>query len=285
MTARPSREFTDADFHFLRELVHRTSGTLLGLDQHYLVETRLLDHAAEHGFASLGSLVAQLRTEAPDSPLRKLAVEAMLNGETRFFRDAAAFAALRSVVIPELVERRAGERRLTIWSAACSTGQEPYSIAMLLHGSFPELVDWNVRILATDLSSAALRRARAGRYSQFEVNRGLPAVALIRYFEQEGNDWVVRDDLRRLVEFEEFNLLTDWPGFVGVDLVLLRNVMIYWDVECKRRMLGRLTSILRPDGHLMLGAAETTYFVENRFERNDESGTFQLARSKSEVPE
>jgi len=174
---------------------------------------------------------------------------------------------LRDVVLPGLCERRSYERRLRIWSAACSTGQEPYSLAMLLAESFPSLADWDVRIMATDVSSAHVARAKAGRYAQFEVNRGLPAPMLVKYFDQEGTEWVVDPAIRRRVTFAEMNLFHPWPDISSMDIVLLRNVMIYWDAKSKAETLGRMRDTLRADGCLVLGAAETTYYVHNGFER------------------
>jgi chemotaxis protein methyltransferase CheR len=191
----------------------------------------------------------------------------MLNGETTFFRDVVCFDALRSIVLPRLIARRDTERRLQIWCAGCSTGQEPYSVAMFLAESFPHLVDWNVRILATDVSSLHLARARAGRYAQFEVNRGLPASLLVKHFDQDGSDWLIAPGLRSRVEFAELNLIDAWPVLPLMDIVLLRNVMIYWDLETKRTTLQKVRDVLRPDGCLILGAAETTYYVDDQFDR------------------
>jgi chemotaxis protein methyltransferase CheR len=171
-----------------------------------------------------------------------------------------------------LIAARAATRELVIWSAACSTGQEPYSLAMLLDRDFPELAGWDVRIVATDYSEAHLEKARAGRYSQYEINRGLPASLLVRWFQKRDDAWVVRPELRDRVELAAINLVTDWPPVGSVDLVLLRNVMIYWDDATKRAVLHRIRQVLAPHGALVLGTAETTLNLDERYARVAASG-------------
>jgi chemotaxis protein methyltransferase CheR len=168
-------------------------------------------------------------------------------------------------VLPELVRRRADVRRLTIWSAACSSGQEPYSVAILCRHHFPDLAGWNVRLIASDLSTAMLERARRGLYSGLEVSRGLSAELLGAYFEQQADGWQVRDDIRRMVEFRPINLSSAWPELPPLDLVLLRNVLIYFDVPSRQQMLDRVRKVLQPDGYLLLGGAETTLNLSDGF--------------------
>lgn len=257
---------SDNDFTFIQRLLRDQTGSILEPDKHYLVDTRLGPILAQHGLASVSELVARLRSSPLDT-LHRVTVEAMMNGETTFFRDVFCFNSIRETILPQLIARRSAERRINIWSACCSTGQEPYSLAMLLVESFPHLADWDIRILATDISQFHLSRAREGRYAQFEVNRGLPASLLVKHFDQDGTDWVISSAIRRRVYFEELNLMRPWPVLPLMDVVLLRNVMIYWDVERKRDVLARVRTVMRPDGCLILGAAETTYYIDDHFDR------------------
>ena len=254
------------DFEFVRDLVHDRSAIVLDPGKEYLVETRLEPLARSEGFATLGLMVDALRT-SPANGLHRKVVDRMTTNETSFFRDIHPFEALKRSILPEFIARRASERALNIWCGACSSGQEPYSIMMTLRENFPALADWDVRLLATDLNAAMLARARAGIYSQMEVNRGLPATMLVKHFEKTGNDWRISDRIRRGTEFRELNLARDWPGLPRMDIIFLRNVMIYFDVASKRRILAQFRNVLRPDGYLFLGAAETTYGLDEGYER------------------
>ncbi len=252
---------------FVRRLVHERSAIVIDASKDYLVQSRLAPVARDAGLGGVDGLVEHLRRQ-PASPLRDVVVDAMTTNETSFFRDAAQWEALATHVLPELIERRRAQRTLTLWSAACSSGQEPYSIAMLMADRFPRVVaEWNVRIVASDLSAEMLGRAAAGRYSQLEVNRGLPAPYLVRYFRQVSGQWEVRDEVRQLVEFRALNLVEPWPGLPPVDVLCMRNVLIYFDAMTKRRVLSRVHDVLRPDGHLMLGTAESTLYSDERFRR------------------
>jgi chemotaxis protein methyltransferase CheR len=242
-------------FAYVRALVRERSGQVLGDDKSYLAETRLMHLARRHGCGSVGELVERLRAR-PDSHLQQEVVEAMLITESSFFRDGGPFEVLRRVVLPELVRARAAERRLRFWSAGCAAGQEPYSLALVLCEDFPGLRDWDVRLLASDLSEATLARARRGRYSPAEVARGLPAALLAKYFDRHGEEWEVRADVRRLVEFRAVNLIGLWPALPMMDLVLLRNVLVYLDPGVRKRVLARVRALLRPDGFLLLGGGE-----------------------------
>jgi chemotaxis protein methyltransferase CheR len=253
-----------ASFEFVRTALRQRSAHHLGDDKVYLVETRLLAVARRHGFGSVEDLVLRVRSRGDEKLLAEL-VEAMAITETFFFRDGSPFEALRQAVLPELVRRRAEVRGLNVWSAACSSGQEPYSVALLLRHHFPGLAGWNVRLIASDLSAGMLERARRGRYSELEVSRGLPPELLAAYFEKQEDGWQVREDVRRMVEFYPINLGGAWPALPPLDLVLLRNVLIYFDVPTRQRVLDRVRRVLRPDGYVMLGGAETTHNLDDGF--------------------
>jgi len=253
-----------SSFDHLRSLVLQRSAIVIGEDKLYLAEARLGAVARERGFADSEAVVEAIRA-GTDRDLTRIVVEAMTTNETSFFRDKHPFAALRSVLLPELMRARVAERRLRIWSAACSSGQEAYSIAMLIRDHFPALTSWDLRLLATDLSEEMLARARAGRFTAMEVSRGLSADQLARHFTQTGTCWTVNENVRRMVDFRAANLIDPLPTPGGFDLILLRNVLIYFDPAMKRTILGRMSRILRPDGYLMLGTAETTLNLDESF--------------------
>jgi chemotaxis protein methyltransferase CheR len=268
---------TDQEFDVIRRLLLERSAIVLEPGKEYLVETRLAPLLRQHRLNSIGELIAQFRGQ-PDNGLRRQVVEAMVTTESSFFRDHHPFETLRKVVLPDLIGRRRNERRLHVWCAASSHGQEPYSIALLVREHFPELSGWKVSLLASDLSREVLARARAGRYNQIEVNRGLPAALLVKYFEQHGTDWHLKPDIRSMVDFQEINLAQPLPYLPRMDLVLVRNVMIYFDVATKKAILGRVARLLRPDGYLVLGGAETTYNLDDSYRRVEslKGGFYQL---------
>jgi chemotaxis protein methyltransferase CheR len=253
-----------ASFEFVRTVLRQRSAHSLDADKAYLVETRLLPLARRHGFGSVEELVLRLRGRTNERLLAEL-VEAMAINETFFFRDGQPFEVVRRAVLPELVKRRADVGRLHIWSAACSSGQEAYSVALLLRHHFPDLAGWDIRILGSDLSAAMLERARQGRYSDLEVSRGLPAELRDGYFRRQADGWQLVDDVRRMVEFRPINLNGAWPELPPLDLVLLRNVLIYFDVPTKQRILERVRRVLQPHGYLLLGGAETTHNLHDGF--------------------
>jgi chemotaxis protein methyltransferase CheR len=242
---------------YLRDLVHRKSAIVVEADKDYLLESRLGPLAKQNALASIDELVRQVRLDER-SPLTHAVIEAMTTNETSFFRDIHPFEALKTKLLPDLIAARAQQRALRIWCAAASTGQEPYSIAIAMREAFPELASWNVEILATDLNATVLARARSGLYKQLEVNRGLPAMLLVKYFDRVGMDWQIKPEIRSMVTFRELNLLDRWPLFAAQDMVFIRNVLIYFDLPTKRQLLGRVRDALRPDGYLVLGGAETT---------------------------
>jgi chemotaxis protein methyltransferase CheR len=268
---------TDQEFDAIRRLLWERSAIVLEPGKEYLVETRLAPLLRQLQLNSIGELIAQLRVQ-PNNGLQRQIVEAMVTTESLFFRDHHPFETLRKVVLPGLIERRRSERRLTIWCAASSHGQEPYSIALLMKEHFPELAGWKVSLLASDLSREVLARARAGLYHQIEVNRGLPAALLVKYFEQHGTDWQLRAAIRNMVDFQEINLARPLPALPPKDLILIRNVMIYFDVPTKKAILGRVARLLRPDGYLLLGGAETTFNLDDSYRRVEslKGGFYQL---------
>ena len=258
-----------ADFALVAKVVHERSGIALEAGKEYLVEARLSTLARHEGLGTVGAVVQQVRAR-PAGPLTQKVVEAMTTNETLWFRDARPFNALERDVLPALIRARSATRALSIWSAAASTGQEAYSIAILLRERFPEIAGWQVRILGSDISTEVLDRARDGRYSQLEVNRGLPAALLVKYFEREGLQWRVNQQVRSMVTFSELNLVAPtWSGPHQPDIVLLRNVMIYFDVPTRRQILKRLGSLIAPDGYLFLGAGETTLDIDDAWTRVD----------------
>lgn len=255
-----------ATFDFFRKMAYSEAALVIEPGKEYLIETRLLPVARLSGLDSVVALAERLRAES-DVVLRRAVVEALTTNETSFFRDPDLFSTIRDRILPELIRARAQSKRISIWCAAASTGQEPYSVAMLLRDLIPIHQGWDLRILATDINTQVLQRARQGRYSQLEVNRGLPVQHLVKYFEKQGNDFFVRPTLKEMVSFSELNLVGPWPISGPFDLILLRNVLIYFDVPTKQQILSRMSKLLSPDGFLFLGAAETTVNIDNSFER------------------
>ena len=255
----------ERDFRYIQDLVHERAAIVLEPGKEYLALTRLDPVARGAGMGSVAELVAALRgTEGSD--LHELVVDALTTNETTFFRDATAFETMRTLVLPELMARKARSRTLSIWSAGCSSGQEPYSVAMLLRESF-DLEGWQVSILGTEVSAAMLERARAGRYGQLETSRGLPPELRARYFHPVDESWEIDDSIRAMVRFERHNLVEPWPVFAPMDLVLMRNVLLYFDRATRGRVLTQARRVLSPDGYLLLGAAETIANDVDGFER------------------
>jgi chemotaxis protein methyltransferase CheR len=257
----------EQDFEYIRDLVRDRAAILLEPGKEYLAETRLVPVVRRAGLGSVSELVATLRDD-DDPDLSEQVVDALTTNETSFFRDVYPFESLRSHVLPDLIERKGLSRSLFVWSVGCSSGQEPYSVAMLIREDFPELADWQVSILGTDVSVAMLERARAGRYGQIEVNRGLPAHLLVKYFRRSGLDWQIDDSIRSMVRFRHHNLVDPWPSLPPMDLVLMRNVMIYFDVATKQQILSRMREVLTPHGYLLLGTSETTLHLDGTFRRH-----------------
>lgn len=257
---------TPESVSFVCTLVRRQSAIELDAAKTYLIEARLTPLARRYGLASAEELVGRLQTQA-DPLLRRQAVEAMTTNETSFFRDSHPFEALRSTIIPELMRTRAAQRTLDIWSAACSTGQEAYSIAMSLRENFPELRSWKTGILGTDLSEDVLEKARAGRFSQIEMNRGLPAPLMAKYFRREGLQWELQPEIRAMASFVKLNLIEPWAALPTMDIVFLRNVLIYFAPSVKKTILEKVRKTMAPHAVLFLGAAETTVGLDAMFQR------------------
>jgi chemotaxis protein methyltransferase CheR len=256
---------TATTFDYVRQLVHKESAIVLAPGKEYLVEARLLPVARQLGLTDVGQLVDSVRSRPTPDSTRRI-VEALTTNETSWFRDGDPFTALTTTVMPALVAARGPADRLQIWSAACSSGQEAYTIAMLLEDSMPNAAA-RVSITATDISREMVERTRAGRFSQLEVNRGLPAPMLVRHFTRAGTEWQVAPTLRRMVTASECNLAASLPRMGPFDVVYLRNVLIYFDLSTKQAILRRVRELMRPDGWLFLGAAETTLGVDDTWER------------------
>lgn len=259
-----SSSVSPSDAAYVRQLVYKRAAIVLDDDKQYLIETRLEQAARTHGVESPALLVSGAR--GGSLVMENRIVEAITTHETSFFRDHHPFEAFRRQVLPALVAAREKSRTLTIWSAACSSGQEPYSLAMLVREHFPNAAPW-IRIVATDLSEQILARARAGEFRQIEVNRGLPAPMLVKYFDKEGTSWIIRKSVRDLIEFRTLNLLGAWNLFPRPDVVFLRNVLIYFDAPTKGQIIKRVRTLLPPDGALFLGTAETPYGVDDGWDR------------------
>ena len=257
----------EQDFHYIQDLVRERAAIVLEPGKEYLAVTRLDPLVRRAGLGSLSELVAALR-EGRTSALHEEVVDALTTNETTWFRDVHPFESLRTHVLPDLIERKRLSRTLCIWSAGCSSGQEPYSVAMLVRDEFPELDGWQISITGTDVSAGMLERAQAGRYGQIEVNRGLPAHLLVKHFRRVGVGWELDAGIRSMVRFQRQSLMEPWTNLPPMDLVLMRNVMIYFDVATKRQVLGRVRDVLAPHGYLLLGSAETTLHIDDAFQRH-----------------
>jgi chemotaxis protein methyltransferase CheR len=263
-------DLAQADFTFIRDVLRRETAIVLENGKEYLVCSRLIPLVRAAHLQSLEELIALLRNDTNHCMWRSV-IDALTTNETSFFRDLEPYDILKKIVIPKLLDRRGTTHTLRIWSAACSSGQEPYSLAMLLHDSFPELQRWDVKIYATDISTEILERAKAGVFFQHEVNRGLPALYLVKYFEKHGSKWHIKDVLKERISFNLLNLNKGFTLPFPMDIILLRNVLIYFDVETKKEIFARIKEYLAPDGYLFLGSAETTLGIDNAFTRIPEN--------------
>lgn len=267
LATAPAKQMSEQSFQFIASLVLRKSAIVLEKSKTYLIESRLLPVARENNLASIDELVAELRRPT-SARLTASVVDAMTTNETSFFRDLHPFDALRKTILPDLIAKRSSQRVLNIWSNACSSGQEVYSVAMLIREHFPQLASWRIRLMATDLSSQILEKAESGLFTQTEINRGLPMPMTLKYFNREGMSWRISDEIRNMVEFRPLNLVESWPPTLPkMDVVFLRNVLIYFSVDSKRQILQRLHRSMHRDGVLFLGGAETTMNLNVPFER------------------
>lgn len=268
----------EAEYASICAFVQKHSGIVLGESKAYLIESRLAPIADHFGFADVGTIARGLVTAPPD--VRKAVIDAMTTNESFFFRDNTPFVAFEKTILPKLVEARRGGR-IRIWCAAASTGQEPYSLAMILLQNKRLWSGINIEILGTDLSTSALGRARDGKYTQFEVQRGLPIQMLMDHFKQEGTNWIISDEVKNMVKLREMNLLEPMQQLGQMDIIFCRNVLIYFDVETKKKVLENMHKLLKADGFLSLGAAETMMGVTDAFERVDGvRGVYQPAQSQ-----
>lgn len=256
---------TPTDLEFLSALIRQRSGIVITRDKEYLLENRLAPIVSQHKLGGIPALVTALR-QPSNEPLVREVVEAMTTNETLFFRDTRPFDVLRTQFLPSLMTARASAKTLRIWSAACSTGQEPYSIAMLLKEEAPKFAGWRTSIVATDIARNVLSKAKAGVYSQFEVQRGLPIRLLVKYFKQIGTQWEIAGEVRSMVEFREHNITRDAAPGSGFDIVFCRNLLIYFDQDLKRQVLSHIADAMAPDGVLFLGGAESVLGVTDRLE-------------------
>ena len=256
---------TVTDFEFICQILRERSGLVLTNDKAYLLESRLLPVARKWKLATFDDLVRVIRTKMDEAVVRDV-VEAMTTNESFFFRDTKPFDQFKALVLPALLKSRAASRTIRIWSAACSSGQEPYSLAMILSEMAAQLNGWKIEIVGTDLSTEILNRAKEGMYSQFEVQRGLPITMLVKYFAQIGDRWQINAKIRGMVQYREFNLLQDPMPLGRFDVVFCRNVLIYFDQPTKTRVLNTVSKLMPEDGFLFLGGAETVLGITDKFQ-------------------
>jgi chemotaxis protein methyltransferase CheR len=274
---------TPADLDFFRGWMHVRTGLQLTAEKAYLIESRLAPVARRHGLASVAAVIDAVRQS--NAAIQRDVANAMMTHETFFFRDGRPFERFRQAVLPRLIAARAGRRAVRLWSAACSTGQEPYSLAMMLREEQARLAGWRCEIVATDISNDALTRAREGSFTQFEVQRGLPIQLLMKYFKQSGDRWSVGDDVRAMVQFREFNLLHDSRALGEFDAIFCRNVLIYFDQPTKAIVLENLARTVAGDGVIYLGGAETVIGITDALEQwPGEPGVYTPVQRGTQAP-
>lgn len=254
----------NSNFEFIRKFMKDETAIILDQSKEYLVESRLTPVSKELGYASLDDLIKEFKGRPKEETKLKI-IDAMTINETLFFRDIHPFEALKTKILPELIAKKA-DKKLNIWCAAASSGQEPYTIAMVLKDFDMHLKGWTINILASDISEKMLLRAREGKYNQLEINRGLPLTYLAKFFEKNGADWQISKEVRDMVKFQKINLMNSWT-MPRMDLIFMRNVLIYFNVETKKDIVKRVEETLFPSGYLFLGGAETTMGINNNFER------------------
>lgn len=271
------------DFEYLKEFLKNRSGIVLSADKLYLVESRLTPVARDLGMAGIDELISALAKTADES-LKTRVTDAMTTNESFFFRDQTPFDNLRDHVLPAMIAARKakGQNRIRIWSAACSSGQEPYTIAMMLLENKEKFGDFSFEILATDLSTEIVDKAKDGSYSQFEVQRGLPIQLLVKYFTQTETAWQISEDIRKMVRFQTFNLLDSYGVLGKFDIIFCRNVLIYFDQETKGAILSRMADISAPDASLFLGGAESVIGITSDYQPvSGVRGVYQLASASA----
>ena len=274
---------TPPDYEYLRKLLKDQSGLDLSADKQYLIESRLVPLSRKAGLPGIPELVQKMK--AGSASLIAQVVEAMTTNETFFFRDKVPFDHFRQAIMPEILKARAARKSVRIWCAAGSTGQEPYSLAMCLKEMEGQLAGWRVEVIATDLSQEVLEKSKAGLYSQFEVQRGLPIQMLVKYFKQNGEFWQINPDIRAMVQHRQLNLLHDFSGLGTFDVIFCRNVLIYFDQDTKINIFNRLCRIMEPDGFLVLGAAETVVGLTDTFKPYpDKRGLYRPNDARAKTP-
>lgn len=259
------------EFAYLRQFLKQQAGIVISEDKDYLIESRLLPIAHRNQLTSVTALIAQLMSQKADQSLATQVVDAMTTNETFFFRDKTPFDQFTNVILPAMKAARGSKKHLRIWCAACSAGQEPYSLAMILKEKEHELAGWKFDIIATDLCTEVLEKAKAGIYTQFEVQRGLATPLLLKYFEKIGEGWHISPKIKAMVQYKPLNLIKDFNTMGTFDVVFCRNVLIYFDQETKTDILNRVSKQLSPDGYLLLGAAETVVGLTTNFKPHPES--------------
>jgi len=274
--------FNNQDFSVIAKFAKDKAGLYLESDKEYLLESRLKPILAQFNLKSYAELAQEIQKN--NMQVHKKVIESLTTNETSFFRDLQPFTLLQQKIFPELVEKRKNSRELNIWCAAASTGQEPYTVGMVLSEHFPQVFkEWKVNFVATDINQTVLNKAQSGVYSQLEVSRGLPAPLLVKYFTKKGIDWIIREDLRHFVSFTTLNLMAPLPfsSFKPFDLVFIRNVLIYFELKDKQAILERIKKVMAPDSHLFLGSSETTLQISNGFEQINHGRVFTYQPKKN----
>jgi len=256
---------SSSDFEYVQQLVYKNAGIVLDKGKEYLLELRLRPVAKKQGFNTISELICKLRVQQSLNGMHNSVINALTTNETSFFRDLHPFEVLKDKIFPELIKKNASQRKLNIWCCACSSGQEPYTIAMILRENFPLLANWSVNILATDISDDVLLTAKEGMYNQLEVNRGLPIKYLVKYFTKNGNGWKVKDELRKVISFRKLNLLDYWLNISTMDIIFIRNILIYFDTTTKQAILTKLRRLMTRDSYLFLGSTETLVNIDDSF--------------------
>lgn len=266
------------DYEYVKNLIKQKAAIALDNGKEYLVESRLTPLVKEAGLATISELISKIK-EKNDFTLMNKVVDVMTTNETFFFRDIHPFETLKKTVIPALIAKRGPAESIRIWCAASSTGQEPYTIAMVIAENFA-LHKARFNMIASDISPTVLDKAKSGLYSQIEVNRGLPASLLVKHFTKKSTEWQIKDDIRKMIDYRIINLAEPLPAMQSLDIVFIRNVLIYFDVETKKKILGGIRKLLKPDGYLFLGGSETTLNLDDNFERcsADNSVFYQLKK-------
>ncbi|MGQ3891281.1 CheR family methyltransferase [Legionella sp. CNM-4043-24] len=256
-----------ADFDFIRQFIKNEAAIIIEPGKEYFVESRLNPVVKDAGYPSLEGLISDIRCK-PIEDLKLKVIDALTINETLFFRDIHPFEALKNTILPAILAKKGKDKKLNIWCAASSGGQEPYTIAMILKEHDDSMKDWTINFIASDISETMLAKAKEGIYNQLEVNRGLPVSYLMKYFKKNGSNWQINDDIRRMVRYQKINLMSPWL-LPTMDLVFMRNVLIYFNIETKKNIFKRVEKMLHPDGYFFLGGAETTLGISDEFERTD----------------